>query len=193
MTEERCFSEGLESTAVLVDRIRDGDLEAREEFARLYIPLLRRWAHGRLPSSARSLAETDDLVQTTLMKSLDRVKELKLERAGSMLAYLRTVLLNAVRREIRRPQHRSPRLSLEGAEAAVAAEVSPHGDEDIGLFLDYERALNSLKPETREAVILRLEFGLSYAEIAAALEKSSADAARMLVSRALLKLAEEMS
>jgi len=193
MSDEPELGGGLESTATLVDRIRGGDARAREEFARIYLPLLRRWAHGRLPPAARSLAETDDLVQTTLIKSLDRLQELQLQRAGSMLAYLRTVLLNAVRREIRRPQHRSPRLSLEGAEAQAVAEVSPHAEEDIGLFLDYERALNSLKPETREAVILRLEFGLSYAEIAAALEKPSADAARMLVSRALLKLANGMS
>jgi RNA polymerase sigma-70 factor (ECF subfamily) len=56
----------------------------------------------------------------------------------------------------------------------------------------YESALAQLKPEDREAVVGRLEFGLAYNELAAALGKNSPDAARMAVSRALLKIAEAM-
>jgi RNA polymerase sigma-70 factor (ECF subfamily) len=56
----------------------------------------------------------------------------------------------------------------------------------------YDRALDRLEPETREAVIARIEMGCSYAEIAELLAKPSADAARMTVSRALVRLAEEM-
>jgi len=41
-------------------------------------------------------------------------------------------------------------------------------------------------------VIARLEMGCSYAEVAELLNKPSADAARMTVSRALLRLADEM-
>jgi len=193
MKETQDSGGSLESTAVLVERIRDGDAGAREEFAEIYLPLLRRWAHGRIPAGARSMAETDDLVQLTLMKSLDRLDELELRRPGSMLAYLRTVLLNAIRREIRRPEHRNPRGTLQQAEAASFAGGDPKTSRDLDLLLDYERALGLLKPETREAVILRMEFGFSYAEIAAALNRSSADAVRMLISRALLRLAEEMA
>jgi RNA polymerase sigma-70 factor (ECF subfamily) len=56
----------------------------------------------------------------------------------------------------------------------------------------YEAALTRLTEEDREAVVTRVEFGLSYAEVAEALGKPSADAARMTVVRALLKLAREM-
>ena len=38
----------------------------------------------------------------------------------------------------------------------------------------------------------RVEFGLSFAEVAQVLGKPSADAARMAVVRALVRLAEEM-
>ena len=41
-------------------------------------------------------------------------------------------------------------------------------------------------------MIARIEMGCSYAEIAELMNKPSADAARMTVSRALLRLAEEM-
>jgi RNA polymerase sigma-70 factor (ECF subfamily) len=57
---------------------------------------------------------------------------------------------------------------------------------------EYDAALQRLKPEEREAVVSRVEFGLSYAEIADVLKKPSANTARMTVTRALVRLAEEM-
>ena len=45
----------------------------------------------------------------------------------------------------------------------------------------------------REGIILRLEFGLTYGEIATAMHKPSANAARMFVSRALVNFASHMA
>jgi RNA polymerase sigma-70 factor (ECF subfamily) len=56
----------------------------------------------------------------------------------------------------------------------------------------FEAALARLHDEEREAVVLRVELRYSYAEIAAAMGKPSADAARMTVGRALVRLAQEM-
>jgi RNA polymerase sigma-70 factor (ECF subfamily) len=56
----------------------------------------------------------------------------------------------------------------------------------------YERALADLSPALRDAVVLRVEFGMTFPEIAAELELASANAARMRVSRALAELAERM-
>jgi DNA-directed RNA polymerase specialized sigma24 family protein len=55
----------------------------------------------------------------------------------------------------------------------------------------YERALARLRPEDREAIVAR-EMGWTNAEIADMLRKPSANAARMAVERALLRLADEM-
>ena len=57
----------------------------------------------------------------------------------------------------------------------------------------YDAALARLRPEEREAIVARVEMDCSYQEVAEALGKPSADAARMAVSRALLRLAEEMN
>jgi RNA polymerase sigma-70 factor (ECF subfamily) len=75
----------------------------------------------------------------------------------------------------------------------AAADTSPL-DAVIGqqTLERYEAALARLPEETRSAVVARVELQLSYAEIAELLDKPSSDAARMVVSRALLKLAEEM-
>jgi RNA polymerase sigma-70 factor (ECF subfamily) len=56
----------------------------------------------------------------------------------------------------------------------------------------YERALERLKPEEREAIIARVEMGYSYEELAQVLGKPTADAARKAAQRALVHLAEEM-
>ena len=56
----------------------------------------------------------------------------------------------------------------------------------------YERALATLAEDDREAVLLRIEMGFSYQEIADALRIASANAARMRVARALLVLAKAM-
>ena len=92
----------LESTADLLSRVRGGDPAAREQLFARYLPILKRWAHGRLPGSARNLADTDDLIQTSLLRALNRVGEFEPRHEGAFLAYLRQTLLNALRDEIRR-------------------------------------------------------------------------------------------
>jgi RNA polymerase sigma-70 factor (ECF subfamily) len=52
--------------------------------------------------------------------------------------------------------------------------------------------LQRLRAEDRELIIARVELQQSYAQIAAGHGKASADAARMAVTRALMRLAEEM-
>src|SRR3569833_985772 len=91
-----------EPTGSLIVRIREGDDSARDMLFRRYLPLLRRWAHGRLPTGARDLAQTDYLVQITLMRALINVAGFDARSKGSFLAYLRQILLNEVRAEIRR-------------------------------------------------------------------------------------------
>ncbi len=56
----------------------------------------------------------------------------------------------------------------------------------------YERALGRLRPEEQEALVGRIEMGYDYAELAQALGKPTADAARKAAERALVRLVEEM-
>jgi RNA polymerase sigma-70 factor (ECF subfamily) len=53
--------------------------------------------------------------------------------------------------------------------------------------------LAALDPTERAALLGRIELGLSYSALAQALGKPSADAARMTVARALLKLTKAMN
>jgi RNA polymerase sigma-70 factor (ECF subfamily) len=183
----------VESTGVLLGRIRAGDTEAREKLFGRCLPLLQRWAHRRLPRRARDIADTDDLVQVALLKAFHRVGEFESRRAGAFLAYLRTILLNAVRDELRRSVRRPEITELD--EELMKDEGPSVLDELIGRdrMRRYEAALMRLTEDQREAVILRVEFGMSHREVAEAMGKPNADAARMTVARALVHLARAIA
>lgn len=181
----------VESTARLLERVRAGDRQAQDELARRYLKTLLRWGHGRLPSHARDLSDTHDLVQVTLLKALRHVDTFEPRREGAFLAYLRTILLNEVRGEIRRVARQPSRVEL----SDDLADRSPSAVEGAvgGAALEaYERALEVLTAEEREGVILRVEMGFTHQQVAEALGKSSPDAARMLVARAMVRLTEAM-
>ena len=95
------------TTAELIVKVRDGDRSAENEIVRRNLPDLRRYAHGRLPHSAREGGDTDDLVQETMLKALPRLGTFDSQRPGALQSYLRVALKNrvtdAVRRSIRRP------------------------------------------------------------------------------------------
>ena len=181
----------LDSTAVLIDRYRAGDQGARDALFARYLPVLQRWAHGRLPAAARNLADTGDLVQVTLLRALSHVHEFDSQREGAFLAYLRRGLLNGIRDQLRRAAVRAP--SGIDPEALASHEPSPlesvMGAETLAA---YEAALARLPSELQEAVIMRVEFGYTGPEVATALGRPTPNAARMLVTRALARLAEDM-
>ncbi|MEO1366272.1 MAG: sigma-70 family RNA polymerase sigma factor [Acidobacteriota bacterium] len=178
----------LLSTTQLLFRYRDGEDTAADDLVARYLPILRRWARGRLPHRVRDLSETEDLLQMTFLRALKRLDDFDPERPGALLAYLRTILLNLVREEIRRSSRRGAEVSLHDSLPApqVSAVEQLIGSEQLEA---YEKALGQLPELKRNAVIMRVEFGMSFQEIATELEKPSANAARMMVSRALDDLA----
>lgn len=181
----------LESTHTLLTLARGGDAGARERLFARVLPVLTRWAHRRLPIAARDLQETDDLVQTTLMRAVQRLDRFEHRGEGAFLAYLRQILINAARDEIRRT---APRGVPEPVDETLADPQPSPLEQEVGrdTLARYEAALGRLPEDQRLAVILRVEMGYAHAEIAEALGRSSADAARMLIARAMLQLAEGM-
>jgi RNA polymerase sigma-70 factor (ECF subfamily) len=182
----------LTSTSDLLLRARAGDAEALNELFARYLPALKRWARGRLPSWTRDLRDTDDIVQETLVQTLRRIDDFNPRHEGALQAYLRQAVVNRVRDEVRRVGRRP-----ESTEIAADHEDSAQSplDQAIGreAVARYESALERLDPDERELVVARVEMGNSYQQIARDHGKPSADAARMAVARALVRLAEEMN
>jgi RNA polymerase sigma-70 factor (ECF subfamily) len=181
-----------ESTSRLIDRARAGDQEALERLFDRHLSALQRWASGRLPAWARDLADTDDLVQETLLQTFKRIGAFEPRGVGALQAYLRQAALNRIRDELRRSQRTPERAGLDGVD--LKSGDSPL-EQAIGheAVERYEQALQRLRPEEREAIIARVEMGYTYAELAEALDKPTPDAARKAAQRALVRLAEEMT
>ena len=174
----------LDSTLALVSRAREGDRAAREGLAARYQAALQRFAHGRVPLSARGLVDTVDVVQAAMMRAIGRLADIDLSVPGSLLAYLRTTVLNQIRDEIRRARRRPQTTALDDQlpaqdqdplEAAISAQQLQR----------YDLALLQLPADQQEAFLMRIEMGCSHQEIADALGRTSAESARMLVRRAI--------
>ena len=181
----------LDKTIDLVERAKSGDADALDRLFARFMPPLRRWASGRLPRWTRDLMDTDDLVQETVIRALKRIDHFESRHDGALQAYLRQAVVNRIRDEVRRSTRNPQGTELDENERDRGA--SPL-DQAIGqeAVERYDAALARLRPDEREAIVARVEMDCSYQEVADALGKSSADAARMTVSRALLRLAEEM-
>jgi RNA polymerase sigma-70 factor (ECF subfamily) len=169
---------------------RGGDARAFDALLERYRPHLLRWAHGRLPASARQRDDTVDLVQDVLLQFHGRIGEFQGERAASLLSYLHTSILNAIRARIRharvRDRHQerlpNPQALPSPLEELLGAETLER----------YERALETLSAVDRELVLAHVELGISNEELAELTDKPNANAARVALQRALLRLARAM-
>jgi RNA polymerase sigma-70 factor (ECF subfamily) len=150
----------------------------------------------------RSKLESMDLVQDTLIHALSGLDDFTYKNEGDFVRWLSTIAENVLRgnlkklhagkRDIRRevPLGYGPttgnRLVVNpGPIDATTPSVIMSKKEDLARL---EKAIDQLKPEYREVIILTKIEGLSYKEISERLGKSN-DAVRKLISRAILALA----
>jgi RNA polymerase sigma factor (sigma-70 family) len=181
----------IDSSFDLIERAQAGDSTALNELLTRYRPRLRRWASGRLPAYARDIADTEDLVQEAMIGTFKNLKAFERRSERALQGYLRTAVSNRIKDQLRR-------IATQPRRDVLPDSVRAHGASPLEtmlgreVFQQYEHALSTLDEVEREAVIARLELGCSYQEIADLVDKPSADAARMMVGRALAKLAKEM-
>jgi RNA polymerase sigma factor (sigma-70 family) len=190
MTRDRPGS-SAESSSSLIDRARAGDDLALNTLIARYLPRLRRWATGRLPQWARDMADTQDLVQETVVQTFKKIEGFESRGDGALQAYLRQAVMNRIRDELRKAGRRPGNAALDSQapDEAPSPLEQAIGQEAVER---YEQALGRLREDDREAIIGRIEMGLTHEQLAAMLGKPSANAARMALERALVRLAREM-
>ena len=76
-----------------------------------------------MPAKARGLADTDDLVQIPLLRVLKQLERFEPRHEGAFLAYLRRILINAMRNEIARAATRGQQEEI--GEGMAAGGPSP--------------------------------------------------------------------
>lgn len=180
-----------ETTIELLELAKGGDSIALHRLLERCMPALRRWAHGRLPQTARAMHDTQDVVQDTIIAAMRHLEVFQSRHQGALQAYLRQAVMNRIRDVIR---HHKRRPEMGGLSEGIEDERTSPLEAAIGAenLERYEAALQKLKPPDREAIICRLEMLYSYDELAQVLDKPSPAAARMAVMRAMKRLAAEM-
>ena len=175
-----------ETSLSLLARAQQGDALALEALMGRYLTRLQRWASGRVPSAARSLLDTDDVVQDALLNTFRRLDHFQPRHDGALLAYLREAVANRIRNELRRT---TPQIAGVEADSLPSGQPSPFEIVLNGQTMErYERALAQLGDDDRAAIIGRFEMSYSYDALARATNRGTADAARKLTERALRKL-----
>ena len=181
----------LDATVDLIARVQTGDQSAWDTLINRYLQPLKQLGHNRLRGHARSMADTDDVVQDALIKTIRRLGQVDCRNRGALSAYLRRAVINRIVDAARR----SARLGGDGSEAEACVDQSPSpldhllGKEETRR---YRAALKLLAPRDRRLIALRLQQRMPYRELAEHLGLSSPDAARMASMRALLRFAEAL-
>ena len=157
----------------------------------------------RMGRQLRSKLESMDLVQEVLIHALGGLKDFTYKDEGDFVRWLSRIAENEVRGNLRR-------LHAEKRNIRKEVRLDDYGPTTGGGFLGthgpiepttpsaimsrkedlckLEEAMDKLKPQHREAIMLTKIEGLSYGEIGVRLDMS-ADAVRMLATRAMVALA----
>lgn len=184
-----------EAEAALLARARAGSRDALGDLLERGAERLLALIRLRLGPTLRAELESRDILQTTLLRAVDRFDSFKGEHVVALKAWLARIAENEIRDQAdfhgRQRRDAAQRVPLEGRPeverlaARVRSETSriALGEELARL----EHALETLAPDQREVIVLRRLEELSFGEVAERLGRSP-DACRMLFARAMTAL-----
>lgn len=193
-----------DKTRHLVALAKDGDTSSLDQLCRVYGPRVHWIMRLRMGKELRSKLESMDLVQDTLVQALGGLHEFTYKNEGDFVRWLSTIAENVIRGNLKRLHadkrdiRREIPLDRHGATSTSRFLADP-GPVDATTpsviiskkeeFVELERAIDQLKPEYKEVIILLKIEGLSCKEISERLGQSH-DAVRKRVSRAIIALAD---
>jgi RNA polymerase sigma-70 factor (ECF subfamily) len=189
-------------TQHLVTLAKEGDQPAIDQLCRIYGERVRRIIRLRIDRKLRPKVDSVDIVQDALVLALGGLQDFTYRDEGDFLRWLSRIAENklhdivdrfhAEKRDIRRETpFKKVEPNMEDGSAGVAGPLqttTPSVLLSKKEQLDrLERAIDALKPEYRQVILLSRVERLSQEEIGARLGKSKG-AVAMLLSRALMAL-----
>ena len=194
------------NTQRLVSLAKTGDELALERLCKVYGERVRRIIRLRMGNELRSKMESMDLVQDTFIAALRGLENFTYQNEGDFLRWLSTIAENRLRdnlkklhadkRDIRKEMSlNNNRQSTQDSfvrQAGPVDSITPSVIMSRREELDeIEKALDKLKPEYKEVILLTKIEGLSSKELSGRLGKAPG-AVRMLLSRAMIALASAL-
>ena len=197
------IAEDCHSVSSMLRHARDGDAEVLGDLLQLYRNYLGVLAASQVQGRLRRRLNPSDIVQETMLAAHRDFAGFRGRREAELLAWLRQILINSVRRAVDthvKAQKRDLR-----REVALDAPARANGQDPrlINLLVDrcstpseecrrretsqaLQRQLEKLSPDAREVIILRNLQGLPFDEIARRMNRKSGSV-RMLWLRAIEK------
>ena len=193
-----------QKTQELVNLAKSGDEPALGQLCSVYGERIRRIIRLRMGGEIRPRLDSMDLVQDAMVSALGGLKDFTYKNEGDFLRWLARIIQNQLRdnldkiytnkRDIRKevrienygPTTGGGFVGNPGPIQATTPSVIMSKKEDLDKL---EKAIDQLKPDYREVIVLAKIEGLSYKEIAGKLDKSINSVAHLL-SRAMLALTE---
>ena len=189
-------------TQHLVALAKEGDESALNQLCTVYGPRVLWLIRLRMGRALRSKLESIDVVQDVLVHALRDLDKFTYRSEGDFVRWLSRIAENRLRDNLdklhaeKRDIRKEVRLDMQRptGEDSFDAGMEPIATTTPSVILSRKeefdrlsRAIDRLKQEYREIIVLTKIEGLSYGEIADKLGKS-ADAVRMLACRAMAAL-----
>jgi RNA polymerase sigma-70 factor (ECF subfamily) len=192
-----------QKTRHLVVLAKEGDKSALNQLYSVYSERVRWMVRFRMGTELRSKLESMDVVQDTLIHAFSGLDGFKYSNEGDFVRWLSKIAENELRgnlkklhankRDIRKevpldnfaPSTTGGFVGALGPIEVTTPSVIMSRKEELDKLAE---AIDELKSEYREIIVLTKIDGLSYEEIGIRLDKSP-DAVRMLATRAMVALA----
>lgn len=145
----------MDADFILLHRMRNGEIQAIEDFVRKYYPMILRYCHLHI----RDTGDAEDLTQETFARFFRALSHY--QHYGKAANYLYVIAGNLCRDYHRKP----PDIPMEELPDQPVYQM-----ESLNLHLDVHRALYQLPSELREVTILYFFQELKQKEIARILE-----------------------
>jgi RNA polymerase sigma-70 factor (ECF subfamily) len=190
-------------TEHLVKLAKQGDSCAQGQLYSIYIERVRTLVHFRLDRDVRCRIESMDIVQDAFISALQSLQDFKYQDEGDFLRWISTIALNRLRDNVdklhadKRDIQKEVRFgnSLGSSDSSFAAGLMPADVATPSIIVSKREerdrlvnAMDKLKPEYKEVIVLIQIWGLSYDQAGKELNKNS-EAVRKLFARAKVALA----
>ena len=184
-------------SAELLQRAKGGSPDAVNALYERYAGRLLAYIRLRMGRDLRARLESRDILQATLLKSLQHLDELKGTATPSLMAWLARIAEHEIRDRVdyhqRQRRDAAREVAIEDDSAIAAASRSALSRVILNEEAQrLEAAIEALSPEHRDVIVLRKFEELSFAEIGHRMGRSE-DACRMLLARAMTALTLRLS
>lgn len=195
LTASRASHQDLEDSAgrpaaggrAMASRGFAGESQAWERALAALATRLVRFARASLPICLAPKLDPEDLVQDVLMAALSKASVINRLPKSRLEAYLIRSLQNRIRDELRR-HRRSSTYVLDDSRPRSTLEDPMNGLLESEQLRAFCEGLRSLPSSDQELILGRYWRGFSFAELARRTSRTSPEAARVALGRAVARL-----